>query len=239
MFAKSRYRSTFLGSSRIARRSVDTACGVSPAFWNAAEARPSVSASTPASASSGPSVASESCGLSAISWTAARSLHPPRIRGFERDRASQDVDRGIQLAQPHEAGGLGLEGIELRLDHRAGLGEMRHGALTVAFAVVQHREHRMRRRVVGALAQDPLEQRHGAPAAGLVVRLAGALERREIVRIDGQGALEGPERLGAPAQARERQAVEGPERGRRSASSPAPRGSARPPARSPRRAAPP
>ena len=56
---------------------------------------------------------------------------------------------------------MGVQGIELRLDQRAGLLEMRDGGSAIALAVLQHGEHRVRRPIVGTQAQDPIEQRHG------------------------------------------------------------------------------
>ena len=66
-------------------------------------------------------------------------------------------------------------------------------------------------RFPGTPLQDPIQQRHGAAAAGFIVKLSGALERSHVVRVDLQRALERLQRLAPFAHACERDALQRPE----------------------------
>ena len=134
-----------------------------------------------------------------------------RILRLERDRPLKDDDRGLRLPEPYQAGGFGVQRVELRRDERIRLVKMLDRGSAIAFSVLQHREHRVRRRIVRTQTQDSIEQWHGGSAARFVLRLRGAFESREIVGVDLQRALKGLEPLGPLADARERHAVERPE----------------------------
>ena len=150
-----------------------------------------------------------------------------RALRLERDRALKDADRGIRLLQPHEAGGLSVQRVELRIDQRTRLLEVSDRRLAVAVPVLQHGEHRVRSRIVGTQSQDPIQQRHGARGCRLRSEVERRPRGRRVVRVDLQRALERLQRLGPFAHARERDALAASRAADRSASAAVPIGCAR------------
>ena len=75
-----------------------------------------------------------------------------------------------------------MQRVDLRIDQRTRLLEVSNRRLAVAVPVLENGEHGVCSRFTGTPLQDPIEQRHGAAAAGFIVKLSGALERRHVVQ---------------------------------------------------------
>jgi hypothetical protein len=121
--------------------------------------------------------------------------------------------RVVEPLEPHEADGVGMEGVELGIEQLACLGEVRDGRRAVSFPVLEHRQHCVTSGFAGSELEQAVEERHGLLAARLELDLGGARECGDVVRRDLQRLLERGQRLLLVSLADERDSLQRPQLG--------------------------
>jgi hypothetical protein len=109
--------------------------------------------------------------------------------------ALQNVDGGMELFEADEAGGVGMQGFDLRIDERSSPFKMRDGGGAIAFAIFENGEHGVAGGIFRMQLQQMIQQRNRCGIAGLIFDLCGALERGDAVWRKFQGVLKGGQRV--------------------------------------------
>ena len=117
----------------------------------------------------------------------------------------------VEPLEPGQAGGVGVQGIELGIEQPARLVEVGDRRRAVPLPVFQHRQHGVGGGIAGTQLQQTVEQRYGLRAVRFVPDLSGTRQRGHVVGCDLQRLLEGGQGLFAVALAGEGNALQGPQ----------------------------
>ena len=87
-------------------------------------------------------------------------------------RPLKDCHRVIKSFELHEASGVCMQRVELRVEKLASFLEMRGRRSAVSLPILQHGQHGVAGGIAGTQLQQTIEQRHCIPIARLVLYLS-------------------------------------------------------------------
>lgn len=136
-----------------------------------------------------------------------------RIIGMKSDGLLQRAGRVVEALEAHEAGGIGVERVNFRVQELLRFFKMRNRGCAISFAIFENGQHGVGSEVFRMQFKQMVKKRNCGLIAGLIVNLRSAFEGGNIVRGNLQRLLKGGEGVFAVALAGEGDALERPELG--------------------------